>query len=248
MKRRYQTQRDRTTRQSVWVPWDLISDNPVEWESARWFSNRREPPKGMELVDEIALDGGVVWNRQAILAREQVQMGGQAMPSKKKSVGKGKKKKAAAPAKENEAAEKKSECPSYGSGHAPDSSDCQSCAVTYPGEFKRCKDLTAKKAAAEKKPKRKVKAKGGKKARAKKEPVPEETIKKALTLAAKAIKAGDGAALSGEQMDQIVEKVQYPGGRGPLRLLLRERGLHLGKGKRRTDEAKIDSKAIAKYL
>ena len=58
----------------------------------------------------------------------------------------------------------------------------------------------------------------------------------------------EGKALSGAQMDEIVGKVEYPGGRGPFRLLLRERGLHPDKGTRRTKGTKVDSKAVAKYL
>jgi len=148
---------------------------------------------------------------------------------------------------------KKSACPSFGTGHSPDTDECQSCATTFADEFAQCKALTAKVggAAPEAKPaspKKKVTPKKKAKGRAKKEPVPEGTIKKALALAAKAIKASEGKALSGAQMDEIVKEVGYPGGRGPFRLLLRERGLHPDKGKRRTKGTKVDSKAIAKYL
>ena len=149
---------------------------------------------------------------------------------------------------------KKSECPSFGTGHSPDNAECQACATTFPDEFAQCKALTAKKvggAAPEVKPdspKKKVTPKKKAKGRAKKEPVPEGTIKKALALAAKAIKASEGKALSGAQMDEIVKEVGYPGGRGPFRLLLRERGLHPEKGARRTKGTKVSSKAVAKYL
>jgi len=209
-------------------------------------------------VDEVVLDGGITLNRQAILAREQAQEGGQVMPSKKKK-GSGKKpaakKQDEAPAEDAGAeaeVEGASDCLAFGKGHNPDDSDCQQCATEVPNQYEKCGVLTAGKTAARKatpKPKKKVKGKGkGKKAKAEKEPVPEATITKALTLAAKVIKASEGKALSGEQMDQIVSKVDYPGGRGPFRLLLRERGLHPDKGSRRTSETGISAKAVAKYL
>jgi len=90
--------------------------------------------------------------------------------------------------------------------------------------------------------------KGGVKGQAKKESVTEATVTAALALAAETIKQSGGLALSGAQMDEIAEKVKYPGGRGPLRLVLREHGLHPKKGARRTKGTKVDSKAVAEHL
>jgi len=164
---------------------------------------------------------------------------------KKKGKGKG-------GAKGQSSGVKKSECPSFGTGHSPDTADCQACATTFPDEFAQCKALTAKKvggAAPEAKPASpKKKAKGSKTSGAKKEPVPEATVKAALALAAEAIKKAGGLALSGAEMDKIAAKVKYPGGRGPLRLVLREHGLHPKKGARRTKGTKVDGKAVAKYF
>ncbi len=69
--------------------------------------------------------------------------------------------------------------------------------------------------------------------------------KKAVALSVKAITATDPPhALSGKELDAIVAKVPSFHDRGPLRRLLRAKGLHPQQGKRRGKDTVVDAKAI----